>query len=82
MPTNAANEDKKLFEALRELRRTEAAKLHLPPYMVFGDKALYDMAKRKPRTPAEFLAVHGVGQQKLKRFGKKFMDVIRAHIAK
>jgi ATP-dependent DNA helicase RecQ len=66
-----------LFEALRALRTTESARLGLPPYMIFGDKALHDMVKKRPQSPAEFLMVHGVGQQKLKQFGAKFMRAIQ-----
>jgi ATP-dependent DNA helicase RecQ len=66
-----------LFEALRRLRTEEAARLGLPPYMIFGDKALHDMVKKLPQSPTEFLAVNGVGEQKLKQFGAKFMKVIR-----
>lgn len=69
-----------LFEALRELRRDIAHKRGLPPYMIFGDKALQDMTRILPQSPAEFLTVHGVGEQKLKQFGKQFLETIRDHV--
>lgn len=74
--------DKVLFEKLRTLRTREAQKLHVPAYIIFGDKALMDMASRKPVTRAEFLDIYGVGEQKLAQFGSQFMAVIRDHINK
>ncbi|MBU0641149.1 MAG: DNA helicase RecQ [Planctomycetes bacterium] len=66
-----------LFESLRELRRQIASERHVPPYLIFSDASLRDMARRKPRTPTEFLHVHGVGERKLKNLGPQFL----AHIA-
>ncbi|OGZ69162.1 MAG: hypothetical protein A3D35_03025, partial [Candidatus Staskawiczbacteria bacterium RIFCSPHIGHO2_02_FULL_34_9] len=71
--------DTVLFEKLRELRTQEAQKLHVPPYVVFGDKALVQMATDLPTTSNDFLEVYGVGQQKLAQFGDSFMKVIREH---
>lgn len=68
-----------LFEKLRELRTQEAQRLHVPPYVVFGDKALVQMATDLPTTSNDFLEVYGVGQQKLAQFGNSFMKVIRDH---
>ena len=48
-------------------------------YVVFADKTLIDMARRKPKTAAEMAAVHGVGEAKLGRYGEIFLDVIRQH---
>jgi ATP-dependent DNA helicase RecQ len=71
--------DKALFEKLRQLRTQEAQRLHVPPYIVFGDKALVQMAADLPVTPDAFLEIYGVGQQKLLQFGPQFMAVIREH---
>ncbi len=49
----------------------------MPPYIVFTDAALLDMAKRKPTTLTEFLAVSGVGEVKGVRYGKRFISEIR-----
>ncbi len=49
--------------------------------MVFADKTLIDMARRKPTTAAEMAAVHGVGEAKLRQYGDIFLDVIRQHAA-
>ena len=50
-------------------------------YVVFADKTLIDMARRKPATAAEMSAVHGVGAAKLRQYGEVFLDVIRQHAA-
>ncbi|HUD85303.1 MAG TPA: DNA helicase RecQ [Xanthobacteraceae bacterium] len=71
--------DTDLFEALRR-RRSELAKAQgVAAYVVFADKTLIDMARRKPATPAEMAAVHGVGEAKLRQYGDIFLDVIRQH---
>lgn len=66
-----------LFEALRTKRRALAQEQGVPPFMIFSDKALHEMARLKPRTPTDFLAVSGVGQVKLARYGEAMMGVIR-----
>jgi ATP-dependent DNA helicase RecQ len=73
--------DTALFEALRQ-RRSELAKAQrVAAYVVFADKTLVDMARRKPATVAEMSAVHGVGAAKLRQYGEVFLDVIRQHPA-
>jgi ATP-dependent DNA helicase RecQ len=71
--------DPDLFEVLRQVRTKEAARLKVPPYIVFGDKALRDMAHNKPQTDAEFLKINGVGDKKLKKFGAVFMEAIEEY---
>ena len=68
--------DPALFERLRALRKKLADERGVPAYVVFSDKALQDMAARQPRTRAEFLAVHGVGQRKLEEYGAVFLAAI------
>jgi ATP-dependent DNA helicase RecQ len=70
-----------LFESLRVLRREIAGARGVPAYIVFGDAALRDMARRRPVTEAEFLNVNGVGERKLKNFGKRFIEHIQAYCA-
>lgn len=69
--------DRRLFETLRARRAEIARADHVPPYVVFSDKALVDMACLKPTTPDDFLLVNGVGRAKLHRYGDDFMDAIR-----
>lgn len=71
-------EDEALFERLRALRRQIAQEIGKPPYIVFSDKTLRDMAAIRPVTNAQFLAVNGVGDSKLKQYGTRFMQEIAA----
>lgn len=71
--------DQALFEKLRTLRKQLADEKGVPPYVVFGDKALVQMSQAKPTDDDAFLAISGVGQKKLEQFGPVFMGVIREH---
>jgi len=68
-----------LFERLRALRRELADKLNVPAYVVFSDRTLLEMAEARPRDEADLLSVSGVGEHKLARYGKAFLDAIRRH---
>ncbi len=70
------DDEESLFQKLRELRRTIAQEIGKPPYIVFSDKTLRDIARIKPVTNAQFLAVNGVGQHKLDLYGQRFMQTI------
>ena len=76
LPENPA-----LFERLKALRASVAKTQSVPAYIIFSDSALRDMSARQPKTPEEFLAVSGVGQVKLERYGEKFLAEIRAFAA-
>ncbi len=67
-----------LFEKLRLLRLEIARQFGLPPYVVFHDKTLKEMAILKPQSRTAMLQVTGVGEQKLERYGDRFLDVIKA----
>ena len=71
--TDAGN----LFNRLRALRKTLADERGVPAYVVFSDKTLQDMAARRPGSPAELLAVHGVGLRKLAEYGDAFLAELR-----
>jgi ATP-dependent DNA helicase RecQ len=73
--------DTALFEALRRRRSELAKEQRVPAYVVFADKTLIDMARRKPATAAEMSAVHGVGEAKLRQYGETFLEAIRQHAA-
>ena len=73
--------DPALFELLRALRREIADAADLPPYVVFSDRSLVEMATYFPQTPSRFLAIHGVGQRKLAAYGDRFLAVIQAYCA-
>ena len=76
---SAGDYDTELFEILRQVRTSEAQRLKVPPYIVFGDKSLRDMAQNKPKTDTAFLEINGVGDKKLKKFGTIFMDIIKEY---
>jgi len=68
--------DRPLFEALRERRLALAREQNVPPFVIFHDKTLADMARRKPRDEAALLAISGIGEAKLQRYGAAFLAVI------
>ncbi len=70
-------EDRPLFERLRALRTRLAREQGVPPYVIFGDRALIDMAARRPISDQQFLQVSGVGHSKLEKYGDAFLQVIR-----
>jgi ATP-dependent DNA helicase RecQ len=72
--------DTALFEALKRRRSELAKEQGVPAYVVFADKTLIDMARRKPANTAELGAVHGVGAAKLRQYGDVFLDTIRQHV--
>jgi ATP-dependent DNA helicase RecQ len=69
--------DQGLFEHLRKLRKEKAEAAGVPPFVIFSDKTLVEMAARRPTDEQAFLAVHGIGLHKLQRFGADFMAAIR-----
>jgi ATP-dependent DNA helicase RecQ len=71
--------DRDLFERLRGLRTELASARGVPPYVVFGDAALRDMARRRPSTLEAFLEVRGVGQHKRDEYGAAFVEVIASY---
>ena len=71
------DEQSQLFEKLRLLRLEIARQFKLPPYIIFHDKTLKEMAILKPITRAAMLQVNGVGEQKYQRFGDQFLDAIK-----
>ena len=70
-----------LFEALRARRRELAAEAGVPPYVIFHDSTLREMAELKPVTLHALSRVSGVGDAKLERYGAAFVEVIDAHLA-
>ena len=68
----------KLFERLRQLRLTIAKEEGMPPYIIFSDKTLIDMCAKHPENEEEMLGVSGVGENKLHKYGQRFLDEIAA----
>ena len=71
--------DRALFEKLRAKRLALAKAQNVPPYVIFHDKTLAEMAMRRPRSVTELAAIPGAGQVKLARYGEAFLKVINGH---
>ena len=69
----------KLFERLKKLRLEIAREESMPPYIIFSDKTLIDMAAKMPASKPEMLDVSGVGENKFAKYGERFLEVIEEH---
>ena len=69
--------DNELFEKLRQLRLELASKQNLPPYVIFSDKTLYELAEIQPQTTLEMLQIKGVGENKLQKYGAAFLELLQ-----
>ncbi len=74
---SASAEDAGLFLRLKSLRKEIADRHGLPPYMIFPDKSLHEMACSRPGDRESFSAISGVGEFKLEKYGPEFMEEIR-----
>ena len=72
--------DEVLLSALRDLRRSEAKRLGIPPFALFQDASLEDMALRYPITLEEMKTIFGVGEGKARKYGQKFADFIAKYV--
>jgi len=75
-PLTVAPADMPLFEALRAWRREEAARQHVPPYVIFHDATLAEIAAARPASAPLFAAVSGVGEGKLGRYGEAVLKIV------
>ena len=73
--------DERLFGVLKQLRRVMAEEAGVPPYILFSDKSLHQMSSFMPQTPEDLLAINGVGQAKLERYGQPFLAAIQSFLA-
>lgn len=81
LPDESQAHDPELFERLRDLRKRLAADAGIPPFLVFSDRALIDMAAVRPRSERELLTINGVGEAKLIRYGAAFLGLIAEYNA-
>ncbi len=77
-----SSEQDAIFRQLKLLRALIARKEHVPPYMIFSDATLHAMAQQLPTSPEEFLSIPGVGEHKLRRYGERFLTLIRVTMEK
>jgi ATP-dependent DNA helicase RecQ len=76
----ARSYDEVLFDLLKGLRRKVAKQMSLPPYVIFQDPSLEEMATTYPVTMEELSQINGVGQGKAKKFGKQFIDLVAKYV--
>ncbi|RRO21870.1 DNA helicase RecQ [Flavobacteriaceae bacterium 14752] len=72
--------DPKLLKMLKDLRKKVAKQKEVPPFVIFQDPSLEDMALKYPINTEELSYIHGVGESKAKKFGKKFIDLIQRYV--
>ena len=70
-------EDTALFLSLKSLRKTIADRNGVPPYVIFPDKSLHEMARTRPSDRESFSRMSGVGEFKLDKYGPEFIEEIR-----
>ncbi len=75
-----ASADEKLMALLKDLRKRNAKKLGVPPFVIFQDPSLEDMALKYPINLQEMSNVHGVGESKAKKYGKDFVELIGRYV--
>ena len=72
--------DEALMGMLRDLRKKVAKRLGVPPFVVFQDPSLEDMALKYPVSNEELINIHGVGEGKAKKYGKEFLELISRYV--
>lgn len=80
VPVNSKSYDVKLFEMLKAVRKKVAKDKDLPPYVIFQDPSLEEMATTYPTSKEEMASVNGVGMGKVNKFGKEFLEVIQKYV--
>ncbi|HYF69008.1 MAG TPA: DNA helicase RecQ [Ohtaekwangia sp.] len=80
VPVNAKAYDARLFEILKVLRKKIAKEKDLPPYVIFQDPSLEEMATTYPTTKDDLAQVNGVGMGKVNKFGREFLQVIQQYV--
>jgi ATP-dependent DNA helicase RecQ len=77
---SSGTSDEVLMGMLKELRKKEAKKLGLPPFVIFQDPSLEDMALKYPISIEELVNIHGVGEGKARKYGKAFVALIQRYV--
>ena len=80
VPVNTKAYDVKLFEVLKTLRKRIAKEKNLPPFVIFQDPSLEEMATTYPTTKEDLAQVNGVGMGKVNKFGQEFLEVIQKYV--
>ena len=74
-----APEDQALWEDLRECRKQLSEEYNVPPYLIFHDATLKEMLETMPTSHSELLAITGIGESKLEKYGDEFLAIVRRH---
>lgn len=74
-----APEDQALWEDLRECRKQLSEEYNVPPYLIFHDATLKEMLETMPTSHSELLAITGIGESKLEKYGEEFLGIVRRH---
>ena len=69
-------EGKRIAENLRSWRKKHAEEMNVPPYVIFGDKTMLDIASKKPKTIKELLSCYGIGETKAKTMGHEILRIV------
>ncbi|MBR1535309.1 MAG: RecQ family ATP-dependent DNA helicase [Treponema sp.] len=70
-------ESKRIQQALKKWRKKKAEEMNVPPYIIFGDRTLNDIALKKPETEIELFDVNGLGEKKIEKFGSEILRILR-----
>ncbi len=75
-PLAGDKEAERIVSELKNWRKRKADDMNVPPYIIFGDKTLYDIAAKKPKTKSEFRSIYGMGEAKIEQFGKSILRIV------
>jgi ATP-dependent DNA helicase RecQ len=78
-PGALRSDDHPLFEALRQCRLELSKDLGVPPYVIFHDSTLVEIARLRPATLDDMHLISGIGEQKLEKFGQAFLEIVEEH---
>jgi ATP-dependent DNA helicase RecQ len=81
-PTGMEEFCEDLFEELRKSRLHLARRENLPPYCIFHDRTLREMARDLPDSPAKMMAIAGVGEITFRKYGRHFLDLISSYLSR
>ena len=75
-PLESDEKAEQILVKLRAWRKRKADDMNVPPYVIFGDKTLLDIAAKKPKNKGELLNIYGIGSAKADSFGRSILDTI------
>ena len=66
-----------MISSLKKWRKNKAEEMNVPPYVIFGDRTLHELAAKKPKSMDELLDCYGIGENKAAKFGKEILERIQ-----